>query len=54
VTLVQAATVVHASEGELEKRLNNGLGLTPPMGWSSWVSLASLALRQDMTNNFVA
>lgn len=37
--LVQAVTIVTASEVELDKRLDNGLGLTPPMGWSSWVRL---------------
>lgn len=39
VALVQAATIVDATAAELDKRLDNGLGLTPPMGWSSWVSL---------------
>lgn len=36
--LAQAATIVNASVIELDKRLDNGLGLTPAMGWSSWVS----------------
>lgn len=39
VALAQAGTIVNATAVELDKRLDNGLGLTPPMGWSSWVSL---------------
>jgi hypothetical protein len=36
--LAQAVTIADATVVELDKRLDNGLGLTPPMGWSSWVS----------------
>jgi hypothetical protein len=36
-TLVAHTLQVVASGVSLEKRLNNGLGITPPMGWSSWV-----------------
>jgi hypothetical protein len=43
--LVQTATTVDASAIELDKRLNNGLGLTPPMGWSSWVSFSDKSLQ---------
>jgi len=25
--------------GQLEKRLDNGLGKTPALGWNGWVSL---------------
>ncbi|KAL2212757.1 glycoside hydrolase [Sarocladium strictum] len=58
-TLV-AAQVYSACAGvtTLEKRLDNGLGKTPPMGWSSWnvaqCASASAKYALDTANKFVS
>lgn len=44
-TLIGAAAVgqlvAHVAASPLEARLDNGLGATPLMGWSGWVSTYS-------------
>lgn len=37
--LASLALVALAGAEQLERRLDNGLGKTPALGWNSWVSL---------------
>ncbi|PVH99881.1 carbohydrate-binding module family 1 protein [Periconia macrospinosa] len=58
VALGQAAFALDSEHVELEKRLDNGLGLTPAMGWSSWnvaqCASASERYALDTANKFVS
>jgi alpha-galactosidase len=56
--LAQAAVLVEANPFQLEKRLDNGLGQTPAMGWSSWnvaqCASASERYALDTANKFIS
>ena len=37
VLLALPALALAAPGADIDKRLDNGLGKTPPLGWNSWV-----------------
>ncbi|KAI9152374.1 Alpha-galactosidase [Paramyrothecium foliicola] len=56
--LVEVGARLSVSATEIEKRWDNSLGLTPPMGWSSWnvaqCASASEKYALDTANKFVS
>jgi alpha-galactosidase len=50
LAIVSAAPFRDSYEnGRLEKRLDNGLGKTPALGWNGWVDLPFFELSMQIT-----
>ena len=45
------AAIVQASPGRLSKRLDNGLAITPPMGWDSYNHYACVPNQSIVESN---